>query len=317
MPSSILLRSKKRSGSVIPPDEIKLILDNIGLPNGGINLAFTDSAVISDSDGDILISLKPGKRHTQLYMRELRADLHAEVSRRRRSSSRRRTSPIRFLTSVCRRRSICRSRGAARTTTSSRSSCLKQVQAIPGIADAHIHQQVAQPTIDVNVDRLKSRQIGLTQQDVAQSMLISLTGTGQTAPNEWLNPQNGVNYQVVVQTPHLPHRLAAVAGRARRLLRPRATPASCWATWPTFERDTTPVIINHYNIQPVYDIYADTDQRDLGGVASEIRKIMDATESKLPVGTTLALRGEVTDHDATRSRGWASASSSPSSWSTC
>src|SRR6202034_4691617 len=84
---------------------------------------------------------------------------------------------------------------------------------IPGIADAHIHQQVAMPTIDVNVDRMKSSQIGLTQENVAQSMLISLTGTGQTAPNEWLNPQNGVNYQVVVQTPQ--YRIDSMQSLAR------------------------------------------------------------------------------------------------------
>ena len=170
---------------------------------------------------------------------------------------------------------------------------LKQVQAIPGIADAHIHQQVALPTIDVNVDRMKSSQIGLTQENVAQSMLISLTGTGQTAPNEWLNPQNGVNYQVVVQTPT--YRIDSLPSLGRTPVTSTAGNASqLLSNVANFQRDTTPVIINHYNIQPVYDIYANTDQRDLGGVASQVRKIMDATESKLPVGTTLALRGQVT-----------------------
>jgi multidrug efflux pump subunit AcrB len=169
---------------------------------------------------------------------------------------------------------------------------LKQVQSIPGVVDAHIHQQVANPTVDVNVDRLKSRQIGLTQQDVAQSMLISLTGTGQTAPNEWLNPQNGVNYQVVVQTPQ--YRIDSLQALARTpITSPAGDASQLLGNVANFERDITPVIINHYDIQPVYDVYADTDQRDLGGVASEIRKIMSNSEKDLPTGTKLALRGEV------------------------
>jgi multidrug efflux pump subunit AcrB len=169
---------------------------------------------------------------------------------------------------------------------------LKQVQGIPGVADAHIHQQVALPTLDVNVDRLKSRLIGLTQQDVAQSMLISLTGTGQTAPNEWLNPENGVNYQVVVQTPQ--YRIDSLQALARTPITSAAGNASqLLGNLANFQRDVTPVSIGHYNIQPTYDIYASTDERDLGGVAGEIRKIMKKAKDKLPVGTTLELRGEV------------------------
>ncbi|WP_089410079.1 efflux RND transporter permease subunit [Granulicella rosea] len=276
---------------VIPPDEIKLILDNIGLPNGGINLAFSDSSVISDSDGDILISLNPGGRHTQLYMRELRADLHNKFP-----------DATFFFTPANITNQILdfglpapidlQIAGRGKNNFQLAQQLLKQVQAIPGVAGAHIHQQVALPTIDVNVDRLKSRQIGLTQQDVAQSMLISLTGTGQTAPNEWLNPQTGVNYQVVVQTPQ--YRIDSLQALARTpITSPAGNASQLLGNIANFQRDITPTIISHYNIQPVYDIYADTDQRDLGGVASEVRKIMANAQSTLPTGTTLALRGEV------------------------
>jgi multidrug efflux pump subunit AcrB len=283
---------EKEIRRVIPPEEIKLILDNIGLPSGGINLAFTSSAVVSDSDGDILISLEPGKRHTQLYMRELRADLHEKFP-----------AATFFFTPANITNQILdfglpapidlQIAGRGKDNYQIAQKLLKQVQAIPGVADAHIHQQIALPTIDVNVDRMKSRQIGLTQQDVAQSMLISLTGTGQTAPNEWLNPQNGVNYQVVVQTPT--YRIDSMQSLGRTPVTSTAGNASqLLNNVANFQRDATPVIINHYNIQPVYDIYADTDQRDLGGVSGQVRKIMHATEDSLPVGTTLALRGEVT-----------------------
>jgi multidrug efflux pump subunit AcrB len=276
---------------VIPVEEVKLILDNLGIPNGGFNLAFSDSAVTSDSDGDILISLEPGKRHTQLYMRQLRADLHEKFR-----------DAIFFFTPANITNQILdfglpapidlQIAGRGKNNYELAQKLLKQVQAIPGVADAHIHQEIATPSIDVNVDRLKSRLIGLTQQDVAQSLLISLSGTGQTAPNEWLNPQNGVNYQVVVQTPQ--YRIDSLQSLARTPLTPPAGNASqLLGNVANFERDVTPVIINHYNIQPVYDIYADTDQRDLGGVAGEIRKIIHNSEKNLPVGTTLALRGEV------------------------
>ena len=125
--------------------------------------------------------------------------------------------------------------------------------------------------MQVNVDRSKARQVGLTQQDVAQSMLISLTGTGQTAPNEWLNPLNGVNYQVVVQTPI--YRVNTLQDLARTpVTSPAGNTSQLLGNLASFKRDATPIIVDHYNIQPVFDIYADVDQRDLGGVASEVRR---------------------------------------------
>lgn len=276
---------------VIPVEEVKLILDNIGLPNGGINLAFSSGGVTSDSDGDILISLEPGKRHTQQYMRELRSDLHQKFP-----------DATFFFTPANITNQILdfglpapidlQVAGRAKQNYQLAQQLLKQVQAIPGVADAHIHQQIEQPSINVNVDRLKARQIGLTQQDVAQSMLISLTGTGQTAPNEWLNPINGVNYQVVVQTPQ--YRIDSMQAMSRiPVSSPAGNVSQLLGNVANFERDITPVIIDHYNIQPTYDIFADVDQRDLGGVAHAIRKIMAQTEKNVPKGTQLALRGEV------------------------
>jgi multidrug efflux pump subunit AcrB len=282
---------EKEIRQVIPADQLKMILDNIGIPNGGINLAFSDSAVTSDSDGDILISLEPGKRNTQLYMRQLRADLHSKFP-----------DAVFFFTPANITNQILdfglpapidlQIAGHSKENYQLAQQLLKKVLAIPGVADAHIHQQVALPTIDVNVDRLKARQIGLTQNDVAQSMLISLTGTGQTAPSEWLNPQNGVNYQVVVQTPQ--YRIDSLQALARTpVTSPAGNASQLLGNVANFQRDIIPVIINHYNIQPVYDIYADTDQRDLGGVASEVRTLINETEKNLPTETTLTLRGEV------------------------
>ncbi len=169
---------------------------------------------------------------------------------------------------------------------------MKRIAAVPGAVDVHLHQQVTYPTLQVNVDRTKARQIGLTQQDVAQSTLVSLTGTGQTAPNEWLNPVNGVNYQIVTQTPI--YRIDDLPSLARTTVTsPNGNVSQLLGNLATFRRDESPIIIDHYNIQPVFDIYADVDHRDLGGVASQIRKIIADETKALPVGTTLELRGEV------------------------
>ena len=127
---------------------------------------------------------------------------------------------------------------------------LHKVEAIPGAVDAHIHQQVTYPAVDINVDRSRAQQIGLQQRDIANSMLISLSGTGQTAPNQWLNPQNGVNYQVVVQTPlYRVDTFCRLAANADYLRRKEPT-ANYLRTSATMRRGVAPIVINHYNIQP-------------------------------------------------------------------
>ena len=164
---------------VIPTDKVDLILDNIGLPTGGINLAFGGSDTISNSDGDILISLKPGARETLNYQRLLRADLAQKFPGATFffSAANITNQILDFgLPSPIDIQVIGRDKGNYELAQ----RIQKRVAAIPGAVDVHIHQQVTYPTLQVNVDRTKARQIGLTQQDVAQSTLISLTGTGQT-----------------------------------------------------------------------------------------------------------------------------------------
>jgi len=276
----------------IPAQRINTIIDNIGLPAGGINLAFGNNATISNTDGEILIALNPGPRDTQRYMRTLRADLKQKFP-----------DGTFFFTPANMTNQILdfglpapidlQVTGRAKTNYQLAEDLLKRVAGVPGVVDAHIHQQVSYPTMEINVDRSKARQIGLTQQDVAQSTLISLSGTLQTAPNEWLDRQNGVNYQVVVQTPI--YRIDSVPSLARTpVTSPTGNSSQLLGNLATFRRGATPIVIDHYDIQPVYDIYADVDLRDLGGAARDIQKIMGDTTPHLPVGTTLTLRGEVT-----------------------
>ena len=283
---------EKEVRQVIGADKVQLILDNIGLPNGGINLAFGSTGTISNTDGEVLIALKPGQRGTQEYMRELRTDLaqkfpdggffFAPANITNQILDFGLPAPIDLQVT-----------GRGKNNYQIAEALTKKIAAIPGAVDVHIHQQVTYPTMQVNVDRSKARQVGLTQQDVANSMLISLTGTGQTAPNQWLNPLNGVNYQVVVQTPIYRINTIQALGRTP-VSSPNGNSSQLLGNLASFRRDESPIVINHYNIQPTFDVYADVDQRDLGGVAREIRKIMDDETKSLPVGTTLALRGEVT-----------------------
>jgi multidrug efflux pump subunit AcrB len=276
----------------IPADRISLILDNIGLPNSGINLAFGDSSTISNTDGDILIALKPGKKDTQMYTRILRDDLKQKFP-----------DGTFFFTPANITNQILdfglpapidlQVIGHGEGNFELARKLEKQVAAIPGTVDVHLHQQVEYPTMNVDVDRTKARQIGLTQQDVAQSTLISLTGTGQTAPNEWLNVKNGVNYQIVTQTPIYRINSLPALGRTP-VTTPNGNASQMLGNLADFRRDRSPIIEDHYNIQPVYDVYADVDKTDLGSVSSAIQKIMNNTEKTLPKTTQLALRGEVT-----------------------
>ena len=274
---------------VLPAGRVNLLLDNIGLPNSGINLAFASSPPISNSDGEILIALNPGPKQTEEFMRLLRDDLHKKFP----------DGTFFFAPANITNQILdfglpapidLQVIGHGKDNYALATKLEKEVATIPGAVDVHLHQQVAYPTIDVNVDRWKARQIGLTQQDVAQSMLISLSGTSQVAPNQWLSPQNGVNYNVVVQTPQ--YRISSLPDLSRTpVTTPQGNATQILGNVATFQRDQSPIIVNHYDIEPVYDVYANVDQRDLGSVAHEIEKIV--ASQKVSKATQIELRGQV------------------------
>ena len=285
---------------ILPAGRVDMILDNIGLPNGGVNLAFGNNATISDSDGDIQISLKPGERKTLDYTRELRQKLTAKFPNERFffTPANMTNQILDFgLPAPIDLQVVGRN---PQQNYQIALQLLHQVKAIPGIVDAHIHQEISYPTVQVNVDRTKAQQLGLQQDDVARSMLISLSGTGQTAPNQWLNPQNGVNYQVVVQSPL--YRVDSFDALQRTpVTAQNGNNSQLLGNLATLKRDVSTIVVDHYNIQPTFDIYADVDKRDLGSVADQIHKIIKQTK-KLPGGTVLDLRGEVSTMEQSFSR---------------
>jgi multidrug efflux pump subunit AcrB len=278
---------------VVPPEELDTILDNIGLPNSGINLAFSDSATNGSGDGEILISLKPKHHPTIDYTRQLRTSLAARFP----------TETFFFQAADITSQILNFGLPAPidlqvtgndpeanyRIATQLRD----QIAQLPGAVDTFIRQQVDYPTMKVDVDRIKADQSGLTQRDVASSLLISLSSSGQVAPNQWLNPQNGVNYNVAVQTPQYAVPTfdemqrtpvtALAGGRSTQLLDNLAS----------LQRTTSAEIESHYNVQPVIDVYASPDRRDLGGLAVDVNRIVDKVRQSLPRGTTIELRGQV------------------------
>ncbi|MEO7598496.1 MAG: efflux RND transporter permease subunit [Opitutus sp.] len=279
---------------IIPADELVTILDNIGLPNGGLNLALGDSATISAADGEILVSLHPEKHgSTWKYVRELRARLNHDFPDYTffMQPSDIVGQILNFgLPSPIDVQIAGRDRAANYKAAQEIAARIKR---IPGAVDVHVHQITNAPALKVTVDRDRAGQLGLTQRDVASNLLISLSGSAQSAPNFWLSPQNGVQYSVATQTPQflinslealqtIPISAATGVGGPQIL-----------GNVATLERTTQPSVVGHYNIQPIYDVYANVDGRDLGGVADEVASLVNEYERKLPRGSFITLRGQV------------------------
>jgi multidrug efflux pump subunit AcrB len=318
---------------VIPTREISDILDNIGIPYGGFNLAFGDNPTLGVSDGDILIALKPDEHGPVAeYTDRLRRRLHekfpdmvfffeaANITNQILNFG----LPAPIDVQVVGRNATANYQIAQQLQT--------QMARIPGAADVHIHQVVDYPEIRVDVDRSKAGLVGLTQRDVSGSLLVSLSSSSQVAPTQWLDWNTGVTYNVAVQTPQ--YRIDSLAALMRTPLTSpiggilSTTPASqagvanagvsAVGAGPSqataaygnpgamtggvqllenlveVSRGVGPEIVNHYNVQPVFDVYANVDRRDLGAVGSAVEKIVQQASSHLPRGTTLDLRGQVT-----------------------
>jgi multidrug efflux pump subunit AcrB len=316
--------------AAIPAGELDTIIDNIGVPNSWSSLAQGDISTISSADGEILISLKKEHRPTRDYEVLLRKRLQDKFpdSIFFFQPSNITTQILNFgLPAPIDLQVVGRD---ADSNYRIAQKLAQKISRIPGAADVHVHQVVNQPEIRLNVDRAKASQLGLTQRDVSTNMLISLSGTATLAPSFWLNWSNGVNYNVGVQTPQYkvdsldallrtpvsvasnvvntttPGSQAGAAasgnafvsaspsGSSQAYGNPGAMPGTTQllSNLVTIQRDYTPVIVNHYNVWPVFDVYANVDRRDLGGVGAEVEKIMQQESAHLPRGTTFDLRGQ-------------------------
>jgi CzcA family heavy metal efflux pump len=275
----------------IPGNELQTILDNIGLPNSGINQSYSSNGTIGSSDVEILIGLDPEHHHpTAGYIRRLR-----EVLPQRFPGVEFFFQPADIVTQIL-NFGLPAPIDVQVVGTDVQSSyeiaqqIANKMRHIPGAADVHVQQLLSLPTLHMDIERTRVTQVGLTARDVAQSLLVSLSGSFQTSPNFWLNPRNGVTYSIAVQSPQyrmtsmqdlmtIPMNSQQGAQLMSNLV--QVTPVARAAT------------VNHYNVQSVIDVYASTQDRDLGAVAAETDKVLKTFDGKLPRGTHIVVRGQV------------------------
>jgi len=283
---------------VVPAAELGTIIDNIGLPNGSTGLAFSDTATVGTADGEILVALKPGSHHsTWAYVRQIRAILNRELP-----SCTFFTQPSDIVGQILNfglpapiDLQISGNDSAGNYELIKELSA--RIATIPGAVDVHVHQVVNAPALSVNVDRTRADQLGLTQGDIASNVLIALSGTGQIAPTFWLSPQ-GVQYLVAAQAPQRDvDSIEALKALPIGNVRGTATPETL-GNVASFQRTVVPQVVGHYNVQPVYDVYANVDGKDLGSVASAVRKLIPEFEKRLPRGSQIRLRGQVQSMDS-------------------
>jgi multidrug efflux pump subunit AcrB len=276
----------------IPPDAVEGILDNIGITSGSYsNLAASDNPTIGVSDGEIHIALTEERdRSTSEYVAALRrrlttefpdvtfffqaADIVGQILNF--------GLPAPIDVQVVGMNKVENYKVAKRLAA--------KMQGVRGAVDVHVHQVATAPEIFLDVDRVRAAQLGLTEREVASNLLISLSGSGQTAPNHWLNPTNGVNYSIQVMTPQ--HRISSldaitstplVAGGRSQL----------FGNLAQVKRREVFSVINHYNVQPVFDVYANVQGRDLGAVAADVDAIIAEMTPTLPRGSSIVMRGQV------------------------
>jgi CzcA family heavy metal efflux pump len=277
----------------VPKEELVTILDNIGLAYSSINNSYSTSGTIGTSDAEILVSLNQDKhRPTAEYVKHLREELPqrfpgvefffqpADIV----------SQILNFgLPSPIDIQVIGKNQAQNYLLAQQIANRLRHV---PGAADVHVQQLMNAPAIRLDVDRTRAQQVGLEQRDVAQNLLVSLSGSFQTAPTIFLNRENGVSYSVTVQTPE--YRMDSMQALMNTPVdAPRAPAPQVLANLATVKPGVTPSVVSHYNIQPVMDVYASVQGRDLGGVARETRQIVREFEKKLPRGTQLVMRGQV------------------------
>ncbi len=285
-------RIARRVRQIIPANELVSVVDNIGLPVSSINATYNNSGTIGPQDGDILIQLAHEHAPTADYVRKLRETLPGAFP----------GATFSFLPADITSQILnfgapapidvqITGKDAAGNYAYAR-TLLRKIAAIPGVADARIQQSARYPELRVNIDRSRIGQLGLTERDVTASVGSSLAGTIQTAPVYYLNPENGVSYSVVAQTPE--YRVGSMSD----LSNIPVTGTNAGGTsqvlggLSTVVRGTSPAVVSHYNIAQAIDIYATPNGRDLGAVAGDIKRVLADAKASAPKGTTVALRGQ-------------------------
>jgi multidrug efflux pump subunit AcrB len=281
---------------VIPEKDRQLIVDNIGLPARYYNLAFTDGSTIGANDGVIMVSLNEGHAPTGDYVRKLREVLPAafpDVTFYFQAAD----IVTQILNFGLPAQIDVRTIGQDRVTNLKVARELqRRIAAIPGIADAHLQQEVDSPAFEASIDRTRAAQLGLNANTIASNINTSLSSSQQVSPNFWTDPATGIPYYLAVQTPQY---WADSLNDLRNTpvstaLSPNGNPIpGMLSNVVTLKRDSLPTNSNQTNIQPVYDVYASIQDRDLGGVAAEIEKVVNELKPQLKPGNYIAVAGQI------------------------
>jgi multidrug efflux pump subunit AcrB len=284
-------RVEQRIRNTIPPDQVEVIVDNIGMPVSGINRAYSNTGSVGPMDGDILVSLKKGHAPTAGYVKELRTSLPKDFPGATFSFL-----PADIISQILNFGApapidvqVTGPNGAQDNVYAD--ELLQRIRKVPGIADARLQQDNNYPQLGVDIDRTRADQLGITERDVTNTLTTNLAGSFQTAPAFWLNPRNGVSYPIVAQTPqyridtlsqmeNIP--VTGSAGRGMQVL----------GALGTIRPEESAAVVSHYDIAPAYDLYASVQGRDLGAVASDVQRIIKAAAKDRPKGATVTLRGQ-------------------------
>ncbi|NHH84454.1 efflux RND transporter permease subunit [Burkholderia gladioli] len=296
--AEILARVQQAVRGIIPPAELGTMVDNMGLSSSGINTAYNNTGTIGSQDGDIQITLNEGHGPTADYVRRMREELP-----RRFPGVTFSFPPADIISQILNFGSPApidlqvRGNNLAANFDYT-NTLLREIRRVPGVVDARIQQSQQSPAFSVDVDRTSAQLLGITERDVTNSLVVNLAGSSQVAPTYWLNPANGISYPIVMQTPqykldtlaalqNLPISAtganAAAAGNATQILGGLAT----------IRRADINSIVSQYNIQPMVEIFATTQDRDLGSVSRDINRIVSAHAKELPRGSSVALLGQV------------------------
>jgi multidrug efflux pump subunit AcrB len=277
----------------IPASEMDSIIDNIGLPYSGINLSYSNSAPIGTSDADIMVTLSPKHHPTENYVKQLRSSLAKDFP----------GVTFEFLPSDMVTQILNFGLPApidiqviGHDLEGNRAwadQVLQKVRSVPGAVDLRVQQPFDQPYLHMSIERTKAQELGFSAHDIAQNLLVSLSGSFQTSPTYWLDPKSGVSYSIATQTPQYR------ADSLQDLVNTPVTgtdplsPPSLMASLVSTQRGAGMAVVSHYNVAPVIDIFGSADGRDLGGIASDINKIIDSERSQLPRGSHVVVRGQV------------------------
>ncbi len=283
---------QKAIRKIIPPQEIETVTDNIGMPISGINMTYNNTGVIGPQDGDIQIKLKEDHRPTAEHVQALRerlpqlfpgmtfAFLPADIVSQILNFG----APAPIDLQV---------RGANLDANFAYANkLLGRIRRIPGVADARIQQSPSAPTFNIDVDRTRAQYVGLTERDVTNSLVVNLAGSAQVAPTYYLNPDNGVSYSIVMQTPQ--YQIDSLSALQALPITATGNPQSpILGGIADVKRTTSSAVVSQYDIQSMVQIFATPQGRDLGAVSDDIRKLMAETASDVPKGSSVVLLGQV------------------------